>query len=193
MTLYLCIGPSTNCQTQDVPFADHVENSGTYSWTPPPTLAPTEGKGYGIQLVVDEGPYYGQYQYTPQFGVTNNKYSSEEPSSAPPTSTPGGYPTETPTSHPPAHNSTATDAPTTPYPTHHSTVKPSHHYNATVTPTKLPTIYTSVVDEPTETGAAGGNETATGAPPEQTGAAAAKAAGTVGMSFAALVAAFFAL
>ncbi|KAM0720343.1 hypothetical protein Q7P37_004479 [Cladosporium fusiforme] len=72
VSLVLLKGPAENL----VPvyaIAEEIENSGSYSWDPKKTLEPSEGaKGYGIQLIDDKT---GQYQYTTQFGISNEDYS----------------------------------------------------------------------------------------------------------------------
>ncbi|KAG9689183.1 hypothetical protein KCU95_g9854, partial [Aureobasidium melanogenum] len=87
VSLVLLHGPSTNC----VPIHTIVEginNTGSYDWTPDTSLAPNKTY-YGIELVVDGT---GQYQYSTQFGISNDEYkgssSSAGASSAPATTTP---------------------------------------------------------------------------------------------------------
>lgn len=80
VSLVLLKGPADNL----IPvyaIAEKIENSGTYDWNPKKTLEPSEGaKGYGIQLIDDKT---GQYQYTTQFGISNDDYSPKEQSSSP--------------------------------------------------------------------------------------------------------------
>ncbi|KAI4781574.1 hypothetical protein E4T52_03518 [Aureobasidium sp. EXF-3400] len=87
VSLVLLHGPSTNC----VPIHTIVEginNTGSYDWTPDTSLAPNKTY-YGIELVVDGT---GQYQYSTQFGISNDEYkgssSSAGASTAPATTTP---------------------------------------------------------------------------------------------------------
>jgi hypothetical protein len=78
VSLVLLKGPAENL----IPvyaIAEKIENSGSYTWEPKSTLEPSEGaKGYGIQLIDDKT---GQYQYTTQFGISNDHYSQAAPSS----------------------------------------------------------------------------------------------------------------
>lgn len=80
VSLVLLKGPASNL----IPvyaIAEKIENSGSYTWEPKDTLEPSEGaKGYGIQLIDDKT---GQYQYTTQFGISNDHYNAKEESSAP--------------------------------------------------------------------------------------------------------------
>jgi hypothetical protein len=52
--------------------ADNVANTGSYSWNVPSTLQP-DTTHYGVELIV-EGT--GQYQYSPQCGVSSSANSS---------------------------------------------------------------------------------------------------------------------
>ncbi|KAM3424896.1 hypothetical protein BST61_g6871 [Cercospora zeina] len=84
VTLLLLKGPSTNAVPQ-YPIVEHIDNSGSYVWTPATDLEPTENaQGYGIQLIVDAT---GQYQYTTQFGISNPDYKKSDKID----STPAGY------------------------------------------------------------------------------------------------------
>ncbi|ODH45241.1 hypothetical protein ACO22_00237 [Paracoccidioides brasiliensis] len=92
VSLLLLRGPSNNVKYLAT-IADSVTNTGTYIWTPPTSLVGEES-GYGIQIVV-EGT--GQYQYSTQFGIKNDKYVPE-PSDKYPTAEPTDkYPTAKPT------------------------------------------------------------------------------------------------
>ncbi|KAI4126965.1 MAG: hypothetical protein LQ347_004780, partial [Umbilicaria vellea] len=71
VTLVLLQGPSTNVQPIAY-IAQNISNSGSYSWTPPTSLAP-DTTHYGIELIVDSTQ---AYQYTSQFGISNPSYSS---------------------------------------------------------------------------------------------------------------------
>jgi len=71
VSLLLLRGPSTNV-VPILTIADTIPNTGSYAWNVPDTLAP-DTSYYGIQLIV-EGT--GQYQYSPQCGVSNPGYSS---------------------------------------------------------------------------------------------------------------------
>jgi hypothetical protein len=64
--------------------ADAIDNSGSYSWTPSTDL---EGDviGYGLLIVV-EGT--GQYQYSTQFGIKNDKVVEPSKTSSSPTGKP---------------------------------------------------------------------------------------------------------
>ncbi|KAI9727412.1 MAG: hypothetical protein M1834_008418 [Cirrosporium novae-zelandiae] len=77
ITLLLLRGPSTNC----VPIAtivENIENSGSYIWTPSTSLEP-DTTHYGIELIVENT---GAYQYSTQFGISNDKYNETSSSSA---------------------------------------------------------------------------------------------------------------
>lgn len=78
VSLVLLKGPAENL----IPvyaIAEKVENSGSYTWDPKSTLEASEGaKGYGIQLIDDKT---GQYQYTTQFGISNDHKEAAAPSS----------------------------------------------------------------------------------------------------------------
>ncbi|GAB7329789.1 hypothetical protein MBLNU13_g01515t1 [Cladosporium sp. NU13] len=78
VSLVLLKGPAENL----IPvyaIAEKIENSGSYTWDPKSTLEASEGaKGYGIQLIDDKT---GQYQYTTQFGISNDHKEEAAPSS----------------------------------------------------------------------------------------------------------------
>ena len=78
VSLVLLKGPAENL----IPvyaIAEKIENSGSYTWDPKSTLEASEGaKGYGIQLIDDKT---GQYQYTTQFGISNDHKEAAAPSS----------------------------------------------------------------------------------------------------------------
>jgi hypothetical protein len=71
-------GPPTNLALQNV-IVEMTPNNGKYSWTPSADIEPSDSsapaKGYGIQLIVDNGAEKGQYQYTTQFGISNPNYN----------------------------------------------------------------------------------------------------------------------
>lgn len=71
VSLVLLRGPSNNVQPIDT-LADSVENSGHFEWTPSTDLEP-DTTHYGLLLVVEGS---GQYQYSTQFGVKNEKFSA---------------------------------------------------------------------------------------------------------------------
>lgn len=83
VSLVLLKGPAENL----IPvyaIAEKIENSGSYTWDPKTTLEGSEGaKGYGIQLIDDKT---GQYQYTTQFGISNDHKEAAAPSYAAPSS-----------------------------------------------------------------------------------------------------------
>jgi len=69
VSLILLKGPAENLQFVEA-IAEMIPNSGSYSWKPETSLVASEGaKGYGIQLIDDAT---GQYQYTTQFGISND-------------------------------------------------------------------------------------------------------------------------
>ncbi|KAI6859269.1 hypothetical protein KC338_g3140 [Hortaea werneckii] len=74
VTLVLLKGPSNNAVPQYA-IVEGIDNSGSYTWTPSEDLSPTDGPtGYGIELIVDAT---GQYQYSTQFGISNNGYDAD--------------------------------------------------------------------------------------------------------------------
>ncbi|OAX82462.1 hypothetical protein ACJ72_03194 [Emergomyces africanus] len=101
VSLILLRGPSNNVKPIGI-IADSIKNDGSYEWTPSTDL---EGdvSHYGILLVV-EG--IGQYQYSTQFGIKNDKkpvpsgttaYSVSPSPTDSPTDDNTAYPTETAT------------------------------------------------------------------------------------------------
>ncbi|KAF1967955.1 hypothetical protein BU23DRAFT_558943 [Bimuria novae-zelandiae CBS 107.79] len=69
VSLILLKGPSTNAVFNQI-IVEGIDNTGSYTWTPPTTLEATKGPGgYGIQLIDDVD---GHYQYSTQFGISNN-------------------------------------------------------------------------------------------------------------------------
>ncbi|KAI9801902.1 MAG: hypothetical protein M1833_002216 [Piccolia ochrophora] len=76
VTLLLLRGPSENVKPL-FPIAEKIPNQGSYIWTPGQDLEPDTTR-YGIQLIVDET---GAYQYTSQFGISNNDYKPSSTSS----------------------------------------------------------------------------------------------------------------
>ncbi|KAH9833925.1 Ser-Thr-rich glycosyl-phosphatidyl-inositol-anchored membrane family [Teratosphaeria destructans] len=79
VTLLLLKGPSTNAVPQYA-IVESIANSGSYLWTPSTDLEPTKGAtGYGIQLIVDAS---GQYQYSTQFGISNDGHDASSGSSS---------------------------------------------------------------------------------------------------------------
>ncbi|GAB1732104.1 hypothetical protein NU195Hw_g7836t1 [Hortaea werneckii] len=74
VTLVLLKGPSNNAVPQYA-IVEGIDNSGSYTWTPSEDLSPTDGPtGYGIELIVDAT---GQYQYSTQFGISNDGYNAD--------------------------------------------------------------------------------------------------------------------
>ncbi|KAI7187567.1 hypothetical protein D0869_13172 [Hortaea werneckii] len=74
VTLVLLKGPSNNAVPQYA-IVEGIDNSGSYTWTPSEDLSPTDGPtGYGIELIVDAT---GQYQYSTQFGISNDGYDAD--------------------------------------------------------------------------------------------------------------------
>ena len=64
-------GPSTNV----VPLysiVENIPNTGSYSWTPSTSLQ-ADTTHYGIELIVDAT---GQFQYSPQFGISQSGSSN---------------------------------------------------------------------------------------------------------------------
>ncbi|OQO14256.1 hypothetical protein B0A48_01132 [Cryoendolithus antarcticus] len=69
VSLILLKGPATDLKLV-YPIAEKIKNSGSFVWDPKTDLEPGT-TGYGIQLIDDAT---GQYQYTTQFGISNDKY-----------------------------------------------------------------------------------------------------------------------
>ncbi|KAM5431794.1 hypothetical protein MferCBS31731_007707 [Microsporum ferrugineum] len=87
VSILLLRGPSTNVRPISV-IAESIENTGSFSWTPPTDLE-NDHTHYGIQIIV-EGT--GQYQYSTQFGVENHHKPSKPSKPSEP-----AKPTEKPT------------------------------------------------------------------------------------------------
>ncbi|KAF2662089.1 hypothetical protein K491DRAFT_586210 [Lophiostoma macrostomum CBS 122681] len=71
VSLVLLRGPSTNV----VPLyaiVEGISNTGSYSWTPSTALE-ADVTHYGLEIIDDVN---GQYQYSTQFGISNDKVSS---------------------------------------------------------------------------------------------------------------------
>lgn len=108
VSLLLLKGPSSNVVFDSV-IVEGIDNTGSFTWTPPSTVEATQGPGgYGIQLVV-EGT--GVFQYSTQFGFSKEacgaasssaSSSSVAPSSSAPapSETPSGYAHSTPAPKP---------------------------------------------------------------------------------------------
>ncbi|WPG98778.1 Hypothetical protein R9X50_00157400 [Acrodontium crateriforme] len=79
--IVLLKGPSSNAVPQYA-LAEGIDNTGSFLWTPKTDLQPQD-TGYGLMIVVDAT---GQYQYSPQFGISNSKYVSSGTASASSTS-----------------------------------------------------------------------------------------------------------
>ncbi|EEH34722.1 GPI anchored serine-threonine rich protein [Paracoccidioides lutzii Pb01] len=178
VSLLLLRGPSNNVKYLDT-IADSVSNTGTYIWTPPTSLEGDES-GYGIQIVV-EGT--GQYQYSTQFGIKNdkhvpepsdiyptNKYPTAKPTDNYPTAKPSDYPTGSSSSSSytlvPISTATITvcASTVTACPQTKTPVTPSGTGPATVQPTVQPTYTASPkpTTPPPFDGAAGRNGVAIG-------------------------------
>jgi hypothetical protein len=82
VTLVLLKGPSTNAVPQKA-IVEKIQNSGSYVWDVPSDLEPsdsaTPAQGYGIEIIVDAT---GQYQYSTQFGISNDNYKAGPSSSS---------------------------------------------------------------------------------------------------------------
>lgn len=193
VTLVLLKGPSNNAVPQYA-IVEEIPNNGNYIWTPASDLEPSNGDtGYGIQLIVDAT---GQYQYTTQFGISNDNYTpsgygSTSTSSA--TSSAWGYTTSSassmilttgyaaPTGYPhPSAN--GTHAHPTGWAPHNTTMKPyptGHITKTTLMSSSAPVASSSYA---ATTSAAPG--------PQPTNAGTSLAASFVGLVFAAGVAVF---
>ncbi|KAF2841078.1 hypothetical protein M501DRAFT_991006 [Patellaria atrata CBS 101060] len=175
ITILLLRGPSENVVPL-YPIAQAVPNTGTYDWTPSADLEPDTLR-YGIQLIVDAN---GQYQYSPQFGISNPSYTSVATSIPATTASGTAYPTETfPSIYPTTTGAYNTTILTHPYTTT-TYVAPTGSMpvnSSVVYPTVSMTVPTSLFTTGTPTGA------------ESTGLTLPTgAAGKVGMSVAGAVA-----
>ncbi|KAF7592773.1 hypothetical protein BBP40_012531 [Aspergillus hancockii] len=77
VSLVLLRGPSNNVQPLET-IAEQIPNSGKFEWTPATTLE-ADVTHYGLLIVV-EGT--GQYQYSTQFGISNNNVASSSVASS---------------------------------------------------------------------------------------------------------------
>ncbi|KAF1846358.1 uncharacterized protein K460DRAFT_286405 [Cucurbitaria berberidis CBS 394.84] len=171
VSILLLKGPPTNVKKFGPSLAEGIANSGSLTWTPPSDLEPTTGHtGYGLQLIDD---VTGQYQYSTQFGISNEGCAVVSGSGS------SGYPVATPTPTPSASKAASSGYPVSS--AHSTTVAPPHstviystgapHANGTVIqPTKPITVPSSL--KPSATGNA-----TTSRLPEATGAASALQAG----------------
>ncbi|KAL8719698.1 MAG: hypothetical protein Q9225_003330 [Loekoesia sp. 1 TL-2023] len=75
VSIVLLRGPSTNVQPIGC-LADNIANTGTFVWTPSSNLE-ADVTHYGLQIIVSGT---GQYQYSTQFGISND--AIHQPSSA---------------------------------------------------------------------------------------------------------------
>lgn len=118
VSLILLKGPSTNAVFNQI-IVESIDNTGSYTWTPPTSLEGTAGPGgYGIQLIDDVD---GHYQYSTQFGITNEKpaeSSAVASSSAAPVPSASavepskdGYATETPAASSSAYEASSAPPP----------------------------------------------------------------------------------
>jgi len=124
VALLLLRGPSENVKYLET-IVDSTKNTGTYTWTPSTSLE-NDVTHYGIQIIV-EGT--GQYQYSTQFGIKNDKATT--PSSS---SKSGGYPGG-PTSSATSASASSTVSKPSGYPTSapagNSTVSSTHPHPST--------------------------------------------------------------
>lgn len=77
VTLVLLRGPSENVQPLYA-IAEKIANNGKFEWTPKDDLEP-DTTHYGLQIIDDAT---GQYQWSTQFGIKNDDYSSSSSGSA---------------------------------------------------------------------------------------------------------------
>jgi len=162
VTLLLLNGPSTNIKVL-YPIVEKIPNSGKYTWTPSSALQP-DVTHYGIEIVVDSN---GQYQYTPQFGISNNAYVSSSSSASGSASAPPAYTSSIAPVYSSSHPASTAPATTTPCtttsgaPTVYTTpvVVPvtSAWSNSTITTVAKPTVSATGTTSsvPVATGAAG--------------------------------------
>jgi len=95
VTLVLLKGPSSNAVPQYA-IVENIANTGSYSWTPKTDLAPAQ-TGYGIELIDDTT---GAYQYTTQFGISNDHQSASSNTTTTTSVPSGGVETTTTLSSP---------------------------------------------------------------------------------------------
>lgn len=132
VSLVLVCGPSTNvvpCGT----IVENIDNTGSYAWNVPTSLAPGTA-GYGILLVAPNGAY----QYSTQFGVTNDAFSGSATSSDSHVSTSSAYTSASSVTHitTSGHSSvdsvvTSDHSTTSLSTTHESSSAPSSHVTST--------------------------------------------------------------
>ncbi|KAF2729304.1 hypothetical protein EJ04DRAFT_568755 [Polyplosphaeria fusca] len=180
VSILLLKGPSTNV----VPIktlAEGIANSGSLTFTPSTDLeASTDATGYGIQLIDD---VTGQYQYSTQFGISNDNPVSSAASSlaSAASSYGGGYGTPTSsvpsyeTSSAPLYNTTiiassyvTSHVASTGYPVHNSSI---------VLPTKSMSVPSSLKTSATGSNPSPPASTSAPSPPASTGAASSLRAG----------------
>jgi len=161
VTLLLLRGPSNNVVPL-YPIVEGIANTGTYDWTPSLDLQP-DTTGYGIQLICDDT---GAYQYSTQFGISNDNYSGSNSSSS------AAYPSSTVASNTTMTTQTSSEV------TVLSTGMPAN--SSVIQPTSAMTVPSTLGSEPTTTAA-----TAT----TSQGAVSTGAAGRLGMSLGGAVAA----
>jgi len=151
VTLVLLRGPAQNIKPL-YPIVEKIPNSGSYEWTPKDDLE-ADKTHYAIQLIVDAN---GQYQYTSQFGIINDK-KPHNPS----------HPHHTGSPAYPAGNATtpcATGTVASVYP--HTTMGTPYTTGLNVgsnTPTAGSSTPTSTPTRPASTGAVARNSVAIGA------------------------------
>lgn len=179
ISIWLYKGPSIDVKPQFV-LAAGIANSGKATITIPKTVENSPGAGYGLQLRDD---VTGQFQFTPQFGITG---AGEKGTSSSISSTPSGYPTGTPSvsksSSSPVKNTT-TVAPTTVKTTLLTTGTGYPTGSNTTIATRTPTVGTSATSAPSST-------TGTGLPQSTGAAGALKAGAALAAGVAGIVAAF---
>lgn len=181
ISIWLYKGPSTNVLPQFT-LATGIDNTGKATVIIPKTVANSPGSGYGLQLRDD---VTGQYQYTPQFGITG---AGETGTTSSASSSASGYPTGLPSTKSASHSSSVSKNSTSAYPT---TIKTQTTILTSAYPTGgNTTIATRTPTSSTVSATRSPSSTTTG-PAQSTGAAGVlKAGAALAAGVAGIVAAF---
>ncbi|KAI9773050.1 MAG: hypothetical protein M1840_008170 [Geoglossum simile] len=146
VTILLLRGPSNNVVPIET-LVEHLDNTGTYAWTPSLSLE-DDVTHYGLQLIVEAT---GQYQYSVQFGISNPGYTGPSVSGSS-----SALPTANATSSASYTSTAVSSETTTSYPTYNTTA-----VVGTASLTVPTTLYTTPTAPPTSTAVE--TQTATGA------------------------------
>jgi hypothetical protein len=167
VSLVLLRGPSTNVQPLYA-IVEGISNTGSFSWTPSTELE-ADVTHYGLQIIDDVN---GQFQYSTQFGISNDVVSSSTEGyyTATVTASSEAYSVPTPTAtvtassvYPVSESTTCESSTTTLYIPPTGTGYPGN--STIVLPSKSMTVPSSLLTSAT------GTSTTTATPPPFTGAA----------------------